>query len=344
MINQINFLGELKEYNTGSIDIDYSNIANGSIFGSKISWVTGRSGSALQVSGATADGDGYVRISGGLANFFNPNNGAVSLWIKNPSPGSGADFIFNGNTNNRTRMIASTGSISMGKGNPQINVIPTTALIADEWNHCVLTWEPSGAIETNGSYWAYGYINDTLLGSGVFRDTSSGTHYVLFGIGTAGQEPSNVSIDDFRVYNKTLIAEEVSTLFGDGDVTDSMVIRLKMDEGTGSIAFNVANTNVSHYTDHINGKIHSVQIIPNNVNSTGSILIFASGTGELLSTKTGGVPSNVIRYPFVYGTERNGGTGSPIMITNYTVNGPIAIVGSGFEAETSLTNIRIQYR
>lgn len=331
--------GETQEYNTGRINIDTSSLSNGSIFGTTISWVQGQYGTALMSSGAVSNGDGYVRFE----NFnLNGVSGAVSVWVKDPGPGSGADVLYNFMSSNRTRLLVGPGSISYNKGNPNTTVIPQTAISAGSWHHTVLNWYPSGD-STTGSMWAEAWIDNVIMGSAVYRDNAEAISGVLFGISMAGAEPGNGQLDDFRTYNRTLTSGEIGSLFEGRNVKEDLIIWFRMDENTGSIAYNSVAGSLSYFTPSLNGIIQSISIENDLEADYGELWFNTSGTGEALAYKASGLDSSSTQYPLVYGETVDNTTGSPWTKLQRVINGPIEIIGSNMGNLTRIDNIKVRY-
>lgn len=101
-------------------------------------------------------------------------------------------------------------------------------------------------------------------------------------------------------------------------------------------AFTVTGSTFSSMTDHVlNGEILKLQFT--NITSPGSIWLAESGNGIELFKKnnlTSGL-ANFEVYPFDYGVDSVGTTGSPVIAIPKVTNNILVLAGSGFTSGTS---------
>src|SRR3989344_489247 len=156
--------------------------------------------------GLSFDGTAYVAVN---ANSLPADNVAktISYWIKFPSAPTSAAVVFqmdNGNNGTYSGFHNLTGcsGVSMGTwkwGGPFLvcTAIPAT----NTWHHYVYTYDTS----THRLY-----LNGNLIttGGGATQSTTPNEAY----INTAGEHFSGL-IDDVRVYNRALSADEIKRLY-----------------------------------------------------------------------------------------------------------------------------------
>ena len=95
-------------------------------------------------------------------------------------------------------------------------------------------------------------------------------------------------------------------------------------------------------TEAVNGDIKKIFFASNNHTSTGSLLVFISGTQELvLQIRAGSAPTTI--YPFTYSIDANGNIGSPDNFVFMVANDIFRIVGSGLGDGTSGNLLKIYY-
>ena len=117
---------------------------------------------------------------------------------------------------------------------------------------------------------------------------------------------------------------------------------------TGSIS--TVSQGFGIFTSTINGTILNIYYDESDVNTTGSILFYESGIligGQpnkgLFASFIGDTSDNFELNPIVYGTTKEGGSGSPYTFVNPVVNGPILISGISLGNNSIINNIRIKY-
>ena len=107
----------------------------------------------------------------------------------------------------------------------------------------------------------------------------------------------------------------------------------------------------SVYSDHtINGTIHSISVGSNTYTNTGSIAIYASGTDNatqqdlIMRFRAGSKITSF--YPFTYMHDNQSIIGSQTNVSQYTqyiMNAPLRVVGSGLGASTSGLYLNVRY-
>ncbi|PIR66776.1 MAG: hypothetical protein COU51_02060, partial [Parcubacteria group bacterium CG10_big_fil_rev_8_21_14_0_10_36_14] len=137
-----------------------------------------------------------------VANDMSPLSGTIVLWAK--AEANVTSFIIGGNTNSRTYLSRhSSGFFRVTKGNPATDM-NFTATALNTWHQLVLTWD-------NGSM--SGYQDGVLINTLAFTDTTTaGTALKISSFNTGGFNFDG-AIDDVRIYNRALSADEVSALY-----------------------------------------------------------------------------------------------------------------------------------
>jgi hypothetical protein len=216
------------EERTGTTVYDSSDNGNNGIFVSGPQWTTGKVGSALEFDGVddyvnlgngqsltninsalTAEAWVYPRILAGIANWQNAVSqygGGSSSWILRTSESNNGHFV------------------------PHVNVggnwynCDGGLLPLNTWSHILLTYD--GEILT-------GYIN----GQYVCQNTGPSGSLAITGPtvigGNYGGEFFNGAVDEVKVYNRVLSAEEIRYQYNKG----GPVAYWKFDEGTGSAVY-----------------------------------------------------------------------------------------------------------
>jgi hypothetical protein len=142
---------------------------------------------------------------------------------------------------------------------PVQNVVYKTpysnVIVANTWYHLCLT--------IDGSYNAILYIDGVSSGTVVCESLINTNMIVL---GTDMGSSFKGYLDEFIVYNRAITAEEVTTLYGLGNITDGRKLYYSLDSPF---------TNVyPPISANITGNISVVQSIINNLNSSFVFFLF----------------------------------------------------------------------
>lgn len=203
----------------GTTVSDSSGNANDASFNTGTpTWVDGVRGKALQFDG-TSDA-----VTG--TNVSPPETGAVALWIRSDGPptarqrpwGVGSDYEMWQDSDGLVSMDLSTDGYQGGF------IATTPTYTAGRWYHFVAQYNS----ETD----AYEiYINGQPHKSGVstWNIQQQAANLLTFGTRTGSTERFSGALDDFRIYNRWLSAEEIANIYG-------LVGHWKLDENSGSIA------------------------------------------------------------------------------------------------------------
>jgi len=174
-------------------------------------WVQGKRGKALSFDGS----DEYVDLGTSAGNFNNTDSFSVSAWINANTLNSTNRCIVNrvtGSQANGWEMRITTANkvrFILASTDANYNGQDTTVLSTNTWYHVVGTWNGSDAkIFLNGVEDTSTPITQNSVG------TITGTRTLAVGanaITSSSYFPG--SIDDVRIYNRALTAQEVKELY-----------------------------------------------------------------------------------------------------------------------------------
>ncbi|CAB5172674.1 hypothetical protein D3OALGA1CA_5854 [Olavius algarvensis associated proteobacterium Delta 3] len=191
----------------------------GDVFGNT-SWVTGKSGTALEFHGDTdhvqiADNSGSLTIAGDFS---------IALWLKRTKRTQGDEWFFSKPGTYAWKITNDTPYFLIYT--PDITVVTPSKLDLNRWHHLVATYDQSTQTVTI-------YIDgelDTSAAVGAELNLTSFDH-------TLGHESDaclNGILDDVQVYNKALSLSEVQALYGTLQ-TSHMAGHWALDDGAGSV-------------------------------------------------------------------------------------------------------------
>jgi N-acetylneuraminic acid mutarotase len=186
---------------SGTVAYDSSGNGNHGNLTNGPTWVSGKIGGALSFDGV----NDHVRIGNVLNNM---SSSCFSLWFKPASVPSGHGYmVFKEHTYALT--LASNGGVHLNFGNGSewgnTNVY-TTLLELNKWYNVTATRE-SGIMKV--------FIDINLLANN-FYNTSFGSNSWPLVFGGIGTNSFNGLIDDIRIYDRALSAEEVLALYNLG--------------------------------------------------------------------------------------------------------------------------------
>lgn len=174
-------------------------------------WTGGRLGGALQFDGM----DDYVATGKVLSSFISASTGTMSVWVKptGASPTGGAPYQVQGIISDVLAYQGIYRGVIGGvdriwiynwDGSSDSVGVPYTT---NEWIHVV--WVHSG-----GSL--YAYANGVFVGSTASGNTSDLTQIVNIGLGYQAFPDFAGSLDEVRIYNRALGANEITRLYQAG--------------------------------------------------------------------------------------------------------------------------------
>jgi len=204
----------------GAIIADKSGNGNNGLLSNGPKWAAGHNGGALQFDGK----DDYVNC-GTSSSLDIVNDITIEAWIKIPAVLSNHQMIFNrgvtGTDGYQFLVYYNTGQLMVGTFNNNYQWFGGNSRIpVGTWAHVVFT--------RNNSNDAVLYINGVVDKVGTLAAPKSANRPAL--IGTT-QYPPKGFIDDIRIYNRVLSAEEVRYHYNEG----APVAQWDMDEGIGTV-------------------------------------------------------------------------------------------------------------
>lgn len=179
-------------------------------------WTTGPKDGALDFSGSND-----VRSN---ATFDPPERGTVAFWMKRDDAVSGTERIL-GVSGDWEIRIGTDGRVVFdlcGTGTTSGFMTNSSLTVTDRWYHVV------GVYDSVDDTFAI-YIDGQLHKTGSYNLTDQGANYLSVGTRTGSSERFDGTVDDLRIYNYELDAEEIAELHG-------LVGHWKFDEGSGSVA------------------------------------------------------------------------------------------------------------
>ncbi|MHC4890517.1 MAG: LamG-like jellyroll fold domain-containing protein, partial [Planctomycetota bacterium] len=171
----------------GSIAYDSAGNKDGTIYGAE--WTIGQIDGALDFDGQ----DDYVEVPG----LTNPVNMTYALWVKADSLRGSWNTLIEFENDNPYFGVLSTGQIDL-----YMHVTTTATISTDEWYHIAVTSDGSQSVI---------YIDGQ-------RDVTTGTANTATGTGMgigyhSGDTYFDGIIDDVRIYERALSAEEIRQLY-----------------------------------------------------------------------------------------------------------------------------------
>jgi hypothetical protein len=211
---------------SGGMAYDASGNANHGTTSGGPGWTTGKVGGALSFDGV----DDYVD-AGNDANLDITGAITVEAWINSAIGETGADYPLI--AGKRTGFLGyglhvqkyTTPQFWIGDGSDWVGASAGAVVSPNQWYHLVGTYDGSNLIKI--------YVNGVLKNTGSQQSlASSGTKEFRIGLESAIRQWNGL-IDDVRIYNRALSAEEVRYHYNRG----GPVAHWKMDEGSGSTAY-----------------------------------------------------------------------------------------------------------
>lgn len=168
---------------------------------------------------------------GSFSNLTGVNAGSVAFWM-NPTDLSGTDRLYGINTQFECRTSGTTLFNDLCTSGPNEG---STTISTATWIHVVQTYSNNG---TGGSANTQTmYVNGALVSSGSASTTTvmaTGTLTIANRTGSSATEHYNGRLDDIRIYNRVLSADEAMELFvarGRDNLIRGLLNRWMMAEG-----------------------------------------------------------------------------------------------------------------
>lgn len=195
---------------TGSSTADQSGNGNNGALTSGVSWVTGQSGSAVQMSGT---GNDYVQINNGTGGALDTRN-AISMfaWYVPGTNGSQQNPIIQYNENGWGTHMWQTGSNQLFVRFTSRNSLGFTtnlaanSLVPGQWNCVGATYDSTTGV---AKLWCNGVNVQTLF---IGQMQLSTNHNLRIGSVNFDGRRTNSKVDNVVIYNRELTQAEISTL------------------------------------------------------------------------------------------------------------------------------------
>jgi len=220
------------EEGSGLTAHDASNYANSGTLTLGPSWIKGKVGGALNFDGS----DDYVSVADSANLRMGTGNTTIEAWVKSvAAPADSYPTIVAKGTSGvgewMFRILTSDGKVSLrGDGGDPI-LTGTTNIMDNTWHHAVFVRNGDngyiyvdGKQEATGAGWA---VDDWSTALALTISSSAATRHW------------NGLIDEVRVYNRALSAEEVRYHYNRG----GPVAQWKMDEGEGRTVYDSTENN-----------------------------------------------------------------------------------------------------
>ena len=209
---------------TGTTAYDASWNGNNGILYNSPQWIDGKKGNALQFDGV----DDYVLVSGSL--YSGNTDFTVEAWVK-------------ANDNNKRKIWwSNNGYVEMhDNGQWRMSIYHSGNNADDEggsynvgqWYHAVVVYTSS---QKTGRLYVDGV---KLLEDGATGDLSYSSNVIIGDYPSASNYEFNGTMDEVKIYNRALSAEEVRFHYNRG----ASVAHWKMDEGSGSTIYDETDNN-----------------------------------------------------------------------------------------------------
>jgi len=191
---------------SGTVAVDANGSSNNGVVSGATWNSSGRFNGCLVFNGASST----VQITNPLCNDF-----SIALWVKTTqAPGSGqwyngvglidADAPAN-NDDFGTALVG--GKFAFGVGNPDTTILSTSSINNGAWHFCVATRQQATGVICV-------YVDGNLQATGTAnRNTLNATARLLFGAYASGNGYFNGSLDEVKIFNRTLSSNEVAALY-----------------------------------------------------------------------------------------------------------------------------------
>ncbi len=195
---------------------------NGTLIGTRLSWVAGRDGGALLIAAPETEdvGDRLEFPTKGMS----PATGTVAMWayLTDPQPGTSGRYLFGHSSAATGRSFADrfqiylqdptpplpqrySRKLDIGLGGSHSTKLDIVELPLDEWVHVALTWN-------NGAYVVY--VNGEPVDNGSYTGLTTFRSVANFGNDGCGDpyEAFCGMLDEARVYNRAVTGDEIAQM------------------------------------------------------------------------------------------------------------------------------------
>ena len=166
----------------------------------------------------TFNNSGSINFTPAWDNAFNANNGTIELWFRrNASSGVSEQYIYYGQATGTQRFYlffsSTDNKLKVGIGSVNMQVIGNNAPTFGKWYHFALVFNSSDI---------YAYLNGTRVNSSLSRGGWDNTKWsdqnMFLGMDSGSQIYKYIgSIDELRVWNRTLSDSEIQESYNSGN-------------------------------------------------------------------------------------------------------------------------------
>jgi predicted alpha-1,6-mannanase (GH76 family) len=191
---------------SGSVAVDASGNGNNGVVNGATWNVNGHINGCLSFNGV----NNYVQITNPVCNDF-----SIAFWVKTTeSAGTGewykgaglVDGDYPGVANDFGTALCG-GKFAFGVGNPDTTILSTTSINDGAWHLCVATRQQATGIMRV-------YVDGNLQATGAAgRNTQNASAQLLFGAIASGGGYFNGSLDEIKIFSRTLGSNEVAALY-----------------------------------------------------------------------------------------------------------------------------------
>jgi hypothetical protein len=235
---------------------------------------SGKFGNAGSFDGATTNDD-YVSVSSVDVDLLGAS-GTISAWAYPTATGTNR-YVFQsvGTSTNRFYIQYDAGNFNVTRGNPATTMTILSSAALNTWHHLVLTWDANNL---------YGYADGAYIGTNTYTNTSTTGSGSLIGTQLGGSKTFPGSIDEVRIYNRTLESAEVAKLYAFGP---GPVVYYDLNENSGTSSVNDKSGSGNSAT--MNGSMTASDWVPGK---KGSGLDFDGSNDYLSGASNLGITGN----------------------------------------------------
>jgi len=300
---------------------------------------------ASLINGATLTGTGQVEFDGvddavevSMENM-QASSGTIAIKVQQ-TDSAGSQYLFGhtiGTWSNRLQLYLDEGDLAIGLGDSHTTQVNIEQIVTGQWYLIALTW--------NGSEYTV-YVDGEVKTSGSYSELDSMN--ISADIGNSGNpdkhdEAFNGQIDEARIFNYVLSAEQIAGLSGTVSDDRSLVGHWNFNESEGELAADSSEYN--NTATLINGPVFTGEgnISFNGVDDAVEISMenmqASAGTIALRFTPTS-YASDASLSNYLFGHSASTGTGWSDRIQLYLMQGNLMLgLGDSHEVEANIDTL-----
>lgn len=211
---------------SGTTATDSSNYGNNGTLTNGPLWMSGIKDNAVYFDGS----NDYIEMTDASVWDFGTGDFTLSAWMKSTNSGWGwvLSRLNDATTGDLWRFGTKSDNTLIFKDTVAWQDVNSTASVNDGAWHHVAAVRSSGTVTL--------YIDGSSDGSGTADSDFSGTEKLRIGRWQGGSDFWDGLLDDVRIYNKALSANEVASIFGTATTQNHLVGWWKLDESSGTTA------------------------------------------------------------------------------------------------------------